>query len=99
MLLCAEAVLAGRQWIDRTVMEQVARRAIHGDPPAPDLTARERDVALLVGQGYRNKEIGLALAIGEGTVKMHLHNLYQKLGFASRTELALMVRDWPAERR
>lgn len=99
LLRCAESVLAGRQWIDRTVMEQVARRVIDGDAPAPDLTARERDVARLVAQGYRNKEIGLALAIGEGTVKMHLHNLYQKLAIASRTELALLVRDWPAERR
>ena len=92
LLRCARQALEGRPWIDRSVMEQVTRRLIRADD-AGDLTGREREVARYVAQGMRNKEIGLALGIGEGTVKMHLHNLYQKLGIASRTELALLVRD------
>ena len=46
-----------------------------------------------VAQGLRNKEIANRARISEGTVKMHLHNIYEKLGVGSRTELALRVRD------
>lgn len=97
ILRCAREALAGRPWFDRAVIDQVVR-TLGADPPAAapaaaDLTAREKEVARYVAEGLRNKEIGQALGIGEGTVKMHLHNLYQKLGIASRTELALMVRD------
>jgi DNA-binding NarL/FixJ family response regulator len=57
------------------------------------LTARETDVARLVAQGRRNKEIAYELGISEGTVKMHLHNLYEKLSITSRTELAILSRE------
>ncbi len=93
LLRCARQAIEGRPWIDRSVMEQLTRRMVHGQDADDELTSREREVARYVAQGMRNKEIGLALGIGEGTVKMHLHNLYQKLGIASRTELALLVRD------
>ena len=52
------------------------------------LTVRERDVILLVSEGLSNKEIGRRLDIREGTVKTHLHNIYQKVGIANRTALA-----------
>jgi two-component system nitrate/nitrite response regulator NarP len=39
----------------------------------------------------RNREIGQQLNIGEGTVKVYLHAIYQKLNIENRTELALMV--------
>lgn len=93
LLRCARQAIEGRPWIDRSVMEQLTRRLVYGQDADDELTSREREVARYVAQGMRNKEIGLALGIGEGTVKMHLHNLYQKLGIASRTELALLVRD------
>jgi two-component system, NarL family, nitrate/nitrite response regulator NarL len=41
-----------------------------------------------VAAGLRNMEIGKKLFISEGTVKIHLHNIYQKLGVNSRTKLA-----------
>ncbi len=65
--------------------------AITGADPrgAPSLTPRERDIARLVAAGQRNRAIGYALGISEGTVKMHLHNVYVKLGFESRTQLAM----------
>jgi len=58
-----------------------------------ELTRRETEVARLVSFGSRNKEIARELDISEGTVKMHLHNLYEKLKVTSRTELAILVRD------
>ncbi|HLA88452.1 MAG TPA: response regulator transcription factor [Anaerolineales bacterium] len=50
------------------------------------LTAREKEVLQLMAQGLANKQIALALAISEHTVKFHLSSLYAKLGISSRTE-------------
>jgi DNA-binding NarL/FixJ family response regulator len=57
----------------------------------PQLTAREQDVARLVASGLSNKAIAHRLGLQEGTVKVHLHNIYQKLGISSRVELILMT--------
>jgi two-component system, NarL family, nitrate/nitrite response regulator NarL len=51
------------------------------------LTPRQREIALLVMSGLRNKEIASELRLCEGTVKIHLHNIFQKLGIKSRTAL------------
>lgn len=94
LVRCIEAVLAGEQWIDKEAMKQVMSTLVQ--PPTltlADLTPRESDVVRQVAQGQRNKEIARSLGITEGTVKMHLHNLYEKLGVASRTELALLARE------
>ncbi len=58
-------------------------------PRGPALTPRERDIARLVAAGQRNRVIATGLGISEGTVKMHLHNVYTKLGLQSRTQLAM----------
>jgi len=57
----------------------------------PPLTAREQDVDRLVVSGLSNKSIAHRLKLREGTVKVHLHNIYQKLGISSRVKLILMV--------
>jgi two-component system, NarL family, nitrate/nitrite response regulator NarL len=57
------------------------------------LTRREIDVARLVSRGHPNKVIAKTLGIGEGTVKIHLHNVYRKLGIPNRTGLLLSMRD------
>ena len=57
----------------------------------PQLTTREQDVARLVASGLSNKAIAHRLGLQEGTVKVHLHNIYQKLGISSRVELILMT--------
>jgi two-component system, NarL family, response regulator DevR len=56
--------------------------------PENQLTARERDVLELVGEGLSNKEIAQRLSIQEQTVKNHVHHVLVKLGAARRTELA-----------
>ncbi|MBL8770470.1 MAG: response regulator transcription factor [Phenylobacterium sp.] len=96
LMRCIERVLDGEQWIDREAMKQVMAAVATpagGPARAAELTPRESDVARLVAQGRRNKEIARDLGISEGTVKMHLHNLYEKLDVSSRTELALLVRE------
>jgi DNA-binding NarL/FixJ family response regulator len=55
---------------------------------AVHLTGRELDVVRLVVEGRSNDEIGAALGIGAKTVETHLGRLFERLGIASRTELA-----------
>jgi two-component system nitrate/nitrite response regulator NarP len=57
------------------------------------LTRREQDIVGLVLQGLRNKQIADRLQITEGTVKIYLHGIYQKLGVTSRMELAVWCRE------
>ncbi|TJV41712.1 MAG: helix-turn-helix transcriptional regulator, partial [Mesorhizobium sp.] len=52
------------------------------------LTGREQEIADLVSRGLRNKTIAQRLHVSEGTVKMHLHHVYEKLHLGSRAELA-----------
>ena len=55
------------------------------------LTARERALIGLVVQGLPNKQIARQLGITEGTVKVHLHTIYQKLGVPNRTALTMLM--------
>jgi DNA-binding NarL/FixJ family response regulator len=52
------------------------------------LTARRRQVATLVLRGHSNREIAETLGMTVGTVKTHLHAMYEKLGVHSRHDLA-----------
>nr|MDQ3397035.1 helix-turn-helix transcriptional regulator [Deinococcota bacterium] len=52
------------------------------------LTGRELEVAALVAQGRSNREIALALSVGERTVESHVGNILNKLGFNSRVQIA-----------
>ena len=51
------------------------------------LSKRETEIVKMVAAGLRNKEIAMKLNIGEGTVKTHLHTIYEKLGVHGRVEL------------
>ncbi len=88
---CIAGVAAGGQWLAPNAMRAAYARAADVTTAAL-LTSRERDVARLVAAGQRNRVIADGLGISEGTVKMHLHNVYAKLGLESRTQLALDVR-------
>lgn len=57
------------------------------------LTAREMDVTRMVADGMRNKEIAARLNITEGTVKFHLHGIYEKLRIDGRYALMTYARD------
>ena len=55
------------------------------------LTDRERQIMSLVSEGLSNKEIGRRLNIADGTIKVHLHHVYQKLEISNRTVLAALA--------
>ncbi|WP_027516397.1 response regulator transcription factor [Bradyrhizobium sp. WSM1417] len=55
------------------------------------LTQRERQIARLVAEGLSNKEIARQLKVSDGTVKVHLYNIFQKLEITNRTVLATIA--------
>jgi two-component system nitrate/nitrite response regulator NarL len=57
------------------------------------LTDRRRQVASLACDGLSNRQIADKLGVTEGTVKIHLHAIYEKLGVDSRTQLAIALAD------
>jgi DNA-binding NarL/FixJ family response regulator len=66
-----------------------------GQPAQADesgLSAREVEIVQMVAAGLRNKQIAFRCAISEGTVKLHLHNIYRKLGIDGRMALSIYAR-------
>jgi len=58
-----------------------------------DLTPRELEISILVGQGLNNNEISKMLFLSEGTIKNHLSNIFSKLEIRDRTQLAIFVHE------
>lgn len=90
LLDCLQAVRGGRRWIDPELEESAA--ALSRRSTGSALSPRERELVALVARGLRNREIAAELGITEGTVKVYLHGVFEKLGVANRTELALRAR-------
>jgi DNA-binding NarL/FixJ family response regulator len=61
--------------------------------PQELLSAREREVLELAAEGRANKQIGRALGISESTVKVHLGNIYRRIGVSDRTSAAMWARE------
>lgn len=64
---------------------------------AEQLSQRERQVLRLASQGLANKQIGRTLGIAERTVKVHLGNIFRRIGVSDRTSAALWAREHLAE--
>jgi two-component system, NarL family, nitrate/nitrite response regulator NarL len=97
IVTCLDHVCRGERWIERSVLQRALDiKMKDGGPakgPLSTLTPRERAIAHLVGQGLRNKEVADELGLTEGTVKVCLHRIYEKLGITNRTELAMLARN------
>jgi DNA-binding NarL/FixJ family response regulator len=74
-------------------LEKVVRREAGTRRLAAVLTARELEIVRMVVAGLRNKEIATRLTISESTVKIHLHNTYEKLRVDGRLELMLLAQE------
>jgi DNA-binding NarL/FixJ family response regulator len=95
LLRAVRQVHAGGQWLERRAVGDALQRSLDRDTEARGvaavLTPREIEIARMVAGGLRNKEIGKQLHISEGTVKIHLHNIYDKLKVPGRLELAFYL--------
>jgi len=93
---CVQKVARGESWLEKQsagrLLEKLVRREAGTREIQQLLTAREFEIMRLVVQGLRNKEIGEQLHISEGTVKLHLHNLYGKLNVSGRAQLSNYAR-------
>jgi two-component system NarL family response regulator len=79
-------VAAGRRVIPPAVASRLAEFT-----PRIDLTEREVEVLRLVAKGLRNKEIARVIGRAEGTVKVHVKNIHEKLGVEDRTEAVTLA--------
>jgi two-component system nitrate/nitrite response regulator NarP len=97
LMRCVDAALAGETWIDPdlagSAIKEGIRRSAATDSQPDGLTQRELVIAKLVAQGLRNREIAEQINVTEGTIKVHLNNIYRKLGVPSRTRLALFAKE------
>jgi two-component system, NarL family, nitrate/nitrite response regulator NarL len=66
-------------------------RGAMSEAEAPALSPREHQIVRLVSEGLTNKEVARLLKLSDGTIKVHLHNIYQKLAIGNRTALAALA--------
>jgi DNA-binding NarL/FixJ family response regulator len=97
LLDCVRRVYRGEQWLERETVTRAFQRVLERESGAPGastvLTPRETEIVRMVAQGLRNKVIAERLSISEGTVKVHLHNIYEKFGIDGRLELLLIAKE------
>jgi two-component system nitrate/nitrite response regulator NarL len=92
---CVRQVDSGGQWFPADVvdaaMEREMGRRVQSKQLVQTLTPRERQVVVSLCEGNSNKMIARQLNLTEGTVKVHLSNIYNKLGVANRTALTALT--------
>jgi len=95
LVACVRRVHRGEKWLDPDTVTRALQGVVDRDAArgklSRTLTAREIEIVQMVAQGLRNRTIGERLSITESTVKVHLHNIYQKLGVEGRLELVLVA--------
>ena len=89
----------GGAWVGQSLMQKLikgigsAGTSPTGNGALSELSPREKEIALLVAEGYTNKQIGDELYIAERTVKVHLQKIFSKCKAKNRLQLALHVRE------
>ena len=93
---CLDEVRNGRRWIDQGLLQRALGKALERKEKAAflaTLSPREQEIVRLLAAELRSSEIAERLGISLGTVKVHLHNVYGKLGLADRADLMQLIRD------
>lgn len=92
LVTCLHAIAAGQKWLPAHLVDGAVERLREHDAQiakvSDALSPREIEIMLKVAEGLSNKEVGRQLDISEGTVKIHLHSIYQKIHVNNRTSLA-----------
>jgi DNA-binding NarL/FixJ family response regulator len=93
---CVRKVHAGEQWLEKQAVESAMGRLVKHETNirqlARGLTPRETEIVRLAIKGVPTKDIAVRLAVRQGTVKVHLHNIYEKLQVDGRLGLILFAR-------
>jgi DNA-binding NarL/FixJ family response regulator len=82
---CLRSAAAGDLWVEQGLCDRLLTSK------QISLTRRERQLVSLLAQGLKNKELAYAMSLSEGTVKVYLSRLFQKVGANDRFELALFA--------
>jgi DNA-binding NarL/FixJ family response regulator len=97
LLECIRKVQAGKKWFEpdssARALQKLSERERTARLAYEVLSSRQVQILRMVATGLRNKDIGKKLFISEGTVEVHLHNIYERLDVKSRLALALYARD------
>ncbi|MFB9270007.1 LuxR C-terminal-related transcriptional regulator [Bradyrhizobium erythrophlei] len=91
LLQSLRQIVNGQNLAPLPAPEVSREQASNSDNALTVLTDRERQIMRLVSEGLSNKEIGRRLSIADGTIKVHLHNIFQKLEISNRTALAALA--------
>ena len=90
-------VHAGGEWLEQGLGGRALRRLLSRETRSSEaarlLSSREREIVRLAASGLRNRAIADRLSISEGTVKVHMHNIYEKLDVNGRIELTNYARE------
>jgi DNA-binding NarL/FixJ family response regulator len=91
LIQCIRKVHSGGQWLEnistRPALEKILQQEAGAREVSAVLTPREIELVRMIANGFQNKVIAERLFISEGTVKVHLHNIYEKLDINGRMEL------------
>jgi len=98
MAECVRQVSAGGYWLEKQATAVALEKIVRSEAnqrrlSEAGLTRRETEIARLGGQGVRTAEIATRLNISPGTVKLHLHQIYKKLGLSGRIALMVYARE------
>ncbi len=86
-----QAAARDEMFLDPAVARRLTRQMVSPPTGVGALTERERDVLILIANGYSNKEIADELVISERTVRTHVSSILRKLRLSSRTQAALVA--------
>lgn len=96
LVTCVRKVHAGEQWLEKQAVGRLLNKLVRQEMGyrqiSRGLTPREIEIVRLAAEGMPTRQIAQRLVVTEGTVKVHLHNIYEKLQVDGRLGLALLAR-------
>ena len=96
LVTCLDEIRHGRRWIDQGLLQRALGKALERKEKAAflsSLSPREQEIVKLLAANLRSNEVAERLGISLGTVKVHLHNVYGKLGLNDRNDLMQLIRE------
>jgi two-component system nitrate/nitrite response regulator NarL len=97
LVQCLRRVHAGGHWVEKTSLPRAMDVLLRGEAATRELnrvlTPRETEVVRKTVRGLGNRAIAEELGVSEGTIKIHLHNIYEKLHLNGRFSLMVWARE------